>query len=513
MRVNIGDIVSNRARRDPNLEALVDTGSGARYTYAQVNTRINRTAHMLIGLGVKPGDRVALLLMNGAPFYEVYLACAKLGAVIVPVNWRLVPDELAYILGDAGAETLIFDTEFAALAQALHAGGKVKVRNWLQVASDTALEPFAQDYTALAAQGDESEPPRGGFDDDNLYIMYTSGTTGLPKGVVHTHNTTFWALSTMITSCDTRLGDRFSVVLPLFHVGALAPLLLTIYGGGTNVLMRSFDPVGMWRITAEEKITVTIAVPAMLSFMLQVPGVDPAGYEQLRWVMSGAAPVPVALMEKYRDIGIEIHQVYGLTECCGPGCLIGPADAMRKIGSTEHAFFHTESRLVNSDGNDVAPGEPGEVLLRGGHIMKEYWNNPTATAETLRDGWLYTGDIAVMDDEGFITIQDRIKDMIISGGENVYPAEIENVVLQHPGVKECAVIGVPSERWGESPLVIAVKGDDALSEDDVLEHCDGKLARFKQPKAAVFVEVIPRNPSGKALKFELRKQFPGPARE
>lgn len=168
MRVNIGDIVSNRARRDPNLEALVDTGSGERYTYAQVNTRINRTAHMLMGLGVKPGDRVALLLMNGAPFYEAYLACAKLGAVIVPVNWRLVPDELAYILDDAGAETLIFETEFAALAQALHAGGKTKVSNWLQVASDTALEDFAQDYKALAARGAESEPPRGAFDDDNL---------------------------------------------------------------------------------------------------------------------------------------------------------------------------------------------------------------------------------------------------------------------------------------------------------------------------------------------------------
>ncbi len=513
MRINIGDIVSNRARRDPNLEAVVDAASGERYTYAQANARINRTANMLLGLGVKPGDRVALLLMNSVSFYEAYLGCAKIGAVIVPLNWRLVPDELAYILGDSGAETLIFDTDFARQAQALQSSGKTKVRQWLQVASDAALEPFAQDFKALAAQGDAAEPPRGGFDDDNLYIMYTSGTTGLPKGVVHTHSTTFWALSTMITTCDIRLGDRFSVVLPLFHVGALAPLLLTIYGGGSVVLMRSFDPVAMWRITAEEKITVTLAVPAMLSFMLQVPGVDPAGYAQLRWIMSGAAPVPVALMEKYRDIGIEIHQVYGLTECCGPGCLIGPADAMRKIGSTGKAFFHTEARLIDADGNDVAPGQPGEVLLRGGHIMKEYWNNPKATAETLRDGWLHTGDIAVMDDEGFFTIHDRIKDMIISGGENVYPAEIENVVLSLAGIKECAVIGQPSQRWGESPLVIAVKSNDALTGDDVLRHCDGKLARYKLPKAVEFVDVIPRNPSGKALKFELRKRFPGPARE
>jgi acyl-CoA synthetase (AMP-forming)/AMP-acid ligase II len=233
----------------------------------------------------------------------------------------------------------------------------------------------------------------------------------------------------------------------------------------------------------------------------------------LRWVICGAAPVPVSLMEKYRDIGIEIHQIYGLTECCGPACLVSPADAMQRLGSIGKAFFHTGLRLIDADGNDVPPNTPGEVLLSGGHMMKEYWKNPKATAETLRDGWLYTGDMAVMDEDGFITIQDRIKDMIISGGENVYPAEIENVLLSHPGVTECAVIGMPSERWGESPLVVAVRADESVDEAAILQHCDGKLARYKQPKGAVFVDTIPRNPSGKALKFELRKQFPGPARE
>ena len=381
MRINIGDILSNRARRDPNLEALVDMGSGERFSYAQVNARTNRVADMLSGLGVRPGQRVALLLMNGSAFYETYLACAKLGAVAVPLNWRLVPAELTYILNDSGAEMLIFDTEFAEQAEALHAAGKTPVQRWLQVASDTPLAPFAQDYQALAARGDAAEPARGGFDDDNLYIMYTSGTTGLPKGVVHTHRTTFWALSALLATADVRLGDRYSVVLPLFHVGGLVPLLLAIYGGGTTVLMRAFDPAAMWRITAEEQITVTLAVPAMLGAMLQVPDVDPAGYAQLRWIMSGASPVPVALMERYRDIGIEIHQIYGLTECCGPGCLISPADAMAKMGSTGKAFFHTEMRLADADGNDVPPGTPGEVLMRGGHIMKEYWNNPQATAD------------------------------------------------------------------------------------------------------------------------------------
>ncbi len=513
MRVNIGEILTNRTRRDPHLEALVDTASGERFTYAEINSRVNQAASMLLSQGVQPGERVALLLMNGTPFYEVYFACAKIGVVAVPLNWRLVPDELGYILGNAGAKTLIFDTDFAEIVEALHAADSTEVETWMQVAAGAPLCAFAHDYRALASQGSTKEPEIRGFGDDNLYIMYTSGTTGLPKGVVHTHTTTFWALSTMMPTIDFQLGDRFSVVLPLFHVGALAPLLAMIYGGGTNVLMRAFDPALMWKITAEEKITTTLAVPAMLNFMLMIPNVNPAGYSQLRWIMSGAAPVPVALMEQYRNIGIEIHQVYGLTECCGPGCLISPQDAMQRLGSTGKPFFHTSLRLIGPDGNDVPANTPGELLLNGGHMMKEYWRNPEATAETLRDGWLYTGDIAVMDDDGFVTIQDRIKDMIISGGENVYPAEIENTVMSHPGIKECAVIGIPSERWGESPLVIAVRADESVDEDSVLQHCDGKLARFKQPKGAVFVEMIPRNASGKALKFQLRKQFPGPARE
>jgi acyl-CoA synthetase (AMP-forming)/AMP-acid ligase II len=307
MRVNIGELLTNRTRRDPHLEALVDTALGQRFTYAEINMRVNRAASLLLDRGIEPGDRVGFLLMNGTPFYEAYFACAKIGAVAVPLNWRLVADELGYILGNSGAKTLLFDTEFAALVESLHTAGSTEVEDWLQVSTDQPLCAFAKDYTALASRGSTEEPVTRGFDDDNLYIMYTSGTTGLPKGVVHTHSTTFWAMVTMMPTCDIRLGDRFSVVLPLFHVGALAPLLLTIYGGGTAVLLRAFDPALMWKITAEEKITVTLAVPATLTFMLMVPNLDPAGYSQLRWIMSGAAPVPVALMERYRDIGIEIH--------------------------------------------------------------------------------------------------------------------------------------------------------------------------------------------------------------
>jgi acyl-CoA synthetase (AMP-forming)/AMP-acid ligase II len=229
--------------------------------------------------------------------------------------------------------------------------------------------------------------------------------------------------------------------------------------------------------------------------------------------MSGAAPVPVTLIESYAKRGIEVHQVYGLTESCGPACLINPEDAIAKAGSTGKPFFHTDVRIVDEQGRDVAPGATGEVLVRGAHVMKGYWNRPDATAETIRDGWLHTGDVATIDADGFIYIADRKKDMIISGGENIYPAEIENVILAHPSVREVAVIGQPSGKWGESPLAIVVKQEASLTESDVLEWSRGKLAGYKRPKGVRFVDEIPRNPAGKILKRVLRERFPEPAED
>jgi len=249
----------------------------------------------------------------------------------------------------------------------------------------------------------------------------------------------------------------------------------------------------------------------MLNFMIQVPDLDRFDYSSLRWIQSGASPLPVNLIEAYDKIGIEVQQIYGLTESCGPACVINAENALAKKGSTGRAFFHTLVRIVDENGQDCQPNEQGEVWVSGPHIMKEYWNRPDATEETLVDGWLRTGDVAAQDEDGFVYIQDRIKDMIISGGENVYPAEIENVISAHPEIAEVAVIGQPSERWGESPFAVVVRKDDSLTEADVLKFCDGKLARFKLPKGATFIGTIPRNPSGKVLKRLLREQFPGPA--
>ena len=515
VRNNIGLYLGKRAHLNPNLEAVVDPATSRRFTYREIDQRANRVANAMRSLGIKKGDRVALLLLNGVEYYESFLGLAKIGAVSVPLNWRLVADELAYILKDSGAIALIYGGDFAEVVGEItsRSAAATDIANWIELSEGKDRDLFATEYEDFMAAGSPDEPENDAGDDDDLFIMYTSGTTGLPKGALHTHNTMTWAVITASNTADIRFRDRYSIALPMYHVGALEPVLNCIYLGCTVVFLRQFDPKVMWEITETEKITISLAVPAMLNFMLMVPDFQNYNISNLRWILSGASPVPANLIETYKDIGIEIHQVYGLTEAGGPASLIGPDDAMTKIGSAGKAFFHTSIRVVDENGDDVAPGVPGEVLVSGAHIMKGYWNNPEATAEAIRDGWLYTGDIALQDKDGFITIHDRVKDMIISGGENVYPAELENVIMAHPGVADVAVIGQPSERWGESPIAVVVRKDYNISEDNILRYCDGKLARFKQPKGAVFVDEIPRNPTGKPLKRILREQFPGPTRE
>ena len=509
MQHNIGSFLSKRALMNPSNEALFDVAADRRFTYAELDARTNQVANALISLGVGHGDRVALLMMNSHEFVSTFFAIAKVGGVIVPLNWRLVPDELEFILKDSGSTVLVAGEEFAVAVNELHGrGDRTDIGHWVHVGSPATCPPFAQRFDDLVDPQPTVSPEVTAGGDDLLYIMYTSGTTGLPKGVMHSHNTQIEALYTLNATSDFRIGDRYLNPMPLFHVGALTPAIVTAYRGLAQILMRAFDPVKAWELVKREKINNALLVPAMLGAMRLVYDQSVHDHSSVRWFLSGAAPVPKALIEAYAAMGIEIHQVYGLTETCGPACLTTPEDALRKAGSTGKAFFHTDVKVVRPDGSECDVDESGEVIVAGGHIMLGYWNRPDATAESLRDGWLHTGDVAVRDDEGFIWIQDRLKDMIISGGENVYPAEVENVIIGHPGVADVAVIGIPSEKWGESPLAVVVRKDPDLEESAVIAHCDGKLARFKMPVAVRFVDVIPRNASGKALKRELRLQYP-----
>jgi len=519
MRDNIGQFLTKRAELSPNLEGFVDIASGLRLSYKELNERSNQVAHVFRDRGIEKGDRVALLMLNCPAYLESFFALAKLGAVTVPLNTRLVADELAFILQDSGSRILIYGREFVETVSDLNARGQqgTAVEEWLFVGTpDGSAQDkptFALDYEELRKSAKNDEPEITTELGDSLYIMYTSGTTGLPKGVVHTHDSAMWACITWAATGDVRLYDRYLLILPLYHVGALTPVTANVYLGVSNIVQRTFDAGGVWRLIEIERIDTSLAVPAMLNFMIQAPELNEYKRDRLRWIMSGAAPVPVSLIESYAKLGIPINEAYGLTESCGPASLLTGMDVAKHPGSCGKAFFHTDIRVVDKHGANTKSGEPGEVIVRGRHVMKEYWNNPTATRESLRDGWLYTGDVATIDQDGFIYIQDRLKDMIISGGENVYPAEIENVILAHPEVLDVAVIGQKSKRWGESPLAVVVPRDETLTGDDVTAHCIGKLARYKLPKSVEFIEIIPRNPSGKALKRELRKKFPNHAPE
>jgi acyl-CoA synthetase (AMP-forming)/AMP-acid ligase II len=292
-------------------------------------------------------------------------------------------------------------------------------------------------------------------------------------------------------------------------VGALLPFLAAVRTGVTLIVMESFDAALAWKVCERENVTSFIAVPSMLNGMLPELESGRADASSVRWILTGAAPIPSSLLEAYAAHGVEIVSAYGLTEAFGQGCILAADHAAAHIGSVGKPFFCLDARVVDAAGRRCPPDEPGEVLLRGPCVMKRYWKRPEETSETLRDGWLHTGDVATVDADGFYTIRDRTKDMIISGGENIYPAEIENVLHGHPAIADVAVIGQPNARWGESPFVVAVRNDETLLERDLLAWLDGRIAGFKRPTGVAFVSELPRNPSGKLLKHALRKQFPG----
>jgi len=507
MTINIGDTLTRRTKRMPNREALYETDSGRRFTYAELNARTNRLANALTDLGAAAGDRIGILLMNGSEFVETFFATAKIGATLVPLNWRLTPDELEFILKDSGTTTLVFGPEFAGqVAEIESRGSKTEIKRYIQLGGEIAA--FAENFETLTSAQPETEPALAGSDDDLLFIMYTSGTTGLPKGVMQSHRTVFAAITNMMATNEAGIGETTLLSLPMFHVGALAPAFQSIYSAARLIITRGFDPVKSWEIIRDEKITSTLLVPAMLQAMKAV--FDPSKHDasSMRSMVSGAAPVPVSMIEAFAEMGIEINQVYGMTETCGPGCLILGEDAAARPGSTGKGYFYTDVRITAPDGSECPPGVSGEVCMRAPNNMVGYWNRPEATAEALVDGWLHSGDVGVADADGFVTIVERLKDMLISGGENVYPAEIENVLLAHPGVADAAVIGIPSEKWGESAMAVIVRApDNEVSEEDLFALSKSKLAGFKCIRRVKFTDIIPRNASGKILKRALRDKY------
>lgn len=490
----LGSWTLRRARMSPDRVAVVH--ESREWTYAGLHERATRLAHGLAELGVRRGDRVAYLGPNHPTFLESLFATGQLGAVFVPLNWRLAVPELAYQLSDSGARLLVFAPA--------HTGAVAQVRTTV----DIQAVPIGPEYEGiLAPPGVPALDERVDLD-DRCMILYTSGTTGRAKGATLTHANLIWNSVNLLLDVDLALDEVTLVVAPMFHVAALNQTVLpTLLKGGRLVLVASFDPEEVLRLIARHRVTYLFGVPTMFLAMARSPGWAEADLSSVRSAICGGAPVPSAAIAAYQERGVTFMQGYGLTEAA-PGVLFLRRDqSVRKAGTAGTPVFFTDVQLVRADGSPAGPGEPGEILVQGPNVMAGYWQRPADTAEVLSPGgWLRTGDIGVADGEGYITIRDRTKDLIISGGENVYPAEVEDVLYQHPAVAECAVVGVPDEHWGEVGRAVVVLREGAKADPaELLDFLNGRIARFKVPKSVVFADALPRTASGKVLKKELRK--------
>ncbi|MDI4233581.1 long-chain fatty acid--CoA ligase [Bradyrhizobium sp. Arg237L] len=503
MPVRYYDWIAHHGRRTPDKVAMVDLGSGRRFTYAQSDARISRlAAHLRDQLKVARGDRVAVLALNTTDTLEVQFACGRLGVVFLPLNTRLTVPELQFIVGDASPKVMIHDGDLAETA--------LSVARLCNISSTLRLGPDGS-YEAGIAAAQPIETFEPVTLDDISTIMYTSGTTGQPKGAIITHGMTFFNCVNLGGLAYISPSSVFLCVLPLFHTGGLNcytnPVL---HAGGTVLIMRNFDPGEALRLISDpaERINVFFGVPAIYQFMAQHPSFASADFGRLMIGGVGGAPMPVPLLKVWEARGVALQQGYGMTETSPAVMALDREDAARKAGSAGKPVLHTEVRIVRPDGTDADVGELGELWVRGPNITPGYWNRPDANASSFTDGWLHTGDATRVDEEGFYYIVDRWKDMYISGGENVYPAEVENVLHQIAAVAEAAVIGIPDEQWGEVGMaIVAVKPGQTLTPADIHAHCAANLARFKCPRTIEFVEALPRNATGKIHKPTLRKQF------
>ncbi|MGZ4291496.1 MAG: acyl-CoA synthetase [Gaiellaceae bacterium] len=455
----------DRARNTPDRVAV---DFDARLTtYRELDERSDELATAL-----RHGEVVSTLTGNSVEHIALFFACAKRGAILHPISWRLAPAEIAYQLDDAGSSVFWVEDEYRALGDAARERASATPRD---LVSDTS---------------ELSDTPQ---DSDGLLLIYTSGTTGKPKGALLTHANCFWTNLSFDLATGIGGDDVALAFLPQFHVGGwnVQPLLAW-WKGAKVILERQFEASRALRLIEEKGVTTMMGVPANYLFMAQDRAFATTDLSSLRCCVVGGAPMPVPLIEQWRERGVEIVQGYGLTEASPNVLCLPPEDAMRKIGSAGKPYAYVEI--------DVGPGN--ELLVRGPNVFPGYWRNPEATAETLRDGWLHTGDVVERDDEGYVTIKGRLKEMFISGGENVYPAEVESVLHEHPNVQDAAVVGVPDERWGEVGAAFVVV-DAPLSEEEIVEFCRERLARFKVPKSVDFLAELPRNSMGKIQKSEL----------
>jgi len=481
----IGRWLEDRARNTPSRVAIEH--GAQRLTYGDLEERARRMAAALAERGIGRGERVSTLTPNSPDQVALLFACARLGVALQPLNWRLAPVEIRYQLDDAEPALLVTTSEHTELAES--AGGPV---------------PRAA-FADLDA--DDAAPDVSVADDDPLLLSYTSGTTGKPKGAVLTHANCFWTNLSFDRTSGIADDDVVLQVLPQFHSGGwnVQPLLAW-WKGATVVLEPAFDPARALRLIEEKRVTTMMGVPATYLFMSEQPEFLEVDLSSLRLAVVGGAPMPESLLRTWHERGVGIVQGYGLTEAAPNVLCLPPEDAVRKLGYAGKPYPHVDVALRDSSTGELLDGEAtGELVVRGPNVFAGYWRNPEATEAAFADGWLLTGDLAERDREGYFRIVGRLKDLVISGGENVYPTEIEDVLHAHAAVSEAAVVGVPDDRWGEACVAfVATRPGSVVDEEELLEWCRARLARFKVPKAVRFVEALPRSAMDKVLKDELR---------
>ncbi|MCK8616297.1 acyl-CoA synthetase [Gordonia sp. C13] len=509
--VDVNPATALRRNADWNGSAVALRYADVGLTYADLEDRSARLAAVLADGGVGAGERVAYVGLNSPAYLITLLATLRIGAVFVPVNFRLAGPELQTVLDRSGAAALIAEPGHQSLVDAVR--DVVAVKRFLLVDDDPAVpvtgdtegwEPWST-VIADAAPADRLVP--GQFDDPAI-LMFTSGTTGTPKGVILTHGNIWWNSVNVDTRLDARRGDVTYASAPLFHVGALNSFVLrTLVRGGTVVLRRSFDPAEFLADLVAYKVNSVFVVPAMLASLRRVPGVFEVDLSHVRSIVVAAAPVPPSLIREFADHGIWLQQAWGLTETAPFATHLPVERTLDKLGSAGIPMPYTEIRVVDVASRTPVPaGVSGEILVRGPNVTPGYWENPEATASAFDDeGWFHSGDIGYLDDEGYLFIVDRLKDMVISGGENVYPAEVERVLANMPGVTDVAVVGVPDPKWGEAVVaVVSLDSNVAVTLDDVREFAAAELARYKLPQRLKIIDRVPRNASGKLEKVAIR---------
>lgn len=501
MSVHLGQLLSQRAVLSPTREALV-TPTG-RWTFEQLNKRVSRLAAYLEAQNVHEGDRIAVLSKNSEVLSSALFAAGRLGATLVVLNWRLKAEELEYILSNSKPSALIYEEEFEQTVEQL-AGSESKL-----VLISSGLKGLGANYEAIVSITQGFLPVLENHAvEHSAVIMYTSGTTGHPKGAMISHGAMIAGSQANSCTLDWRQDHRFLLIAPMFHIGGLSPLVTNILKGSTTILLPDFDPVQVWETIAQERVTSLMTVPVMLQALLTVAGKMPVDSSSLQWVTCGASAVPTSLIEAGMAAGIDVQQVYGSTEFGGAISFWTPEMGLDKAGSQGKALLGGEVKVVDVETYKTLPaGEKGEIWCRGPMMFDGYWDNPEATQGALSGGWYRTGDVGYLDDEGFIYVVDRCKDMIISGGENIYPAELEAVIQSLPGVAEVAVVGRKDERWGEVPVAYVVTKPDAeVTSEAVMGICREQLAGFKCVKAVNFIDALPRSAVGKVLKRALLEQ-------